>query len=603
MSRIGSQRNLKQNTISLLFLVLILLTFLPRLFSLSSHWATDENLWMQRSRDFFFALKNGQFEDTLVAYHPGITTCWLGSLSIWLTSQQGALYNWFHSGHFMSPGMLARVRFPIVFISGVLTLIAGILLYRLFGALHACISTLFLAIEPFLLSESRRAHTDVLTALFLFLSLLLWLCYLEGETRKPRCSLVLSGLCFGLACLTKSHAGAFILFLPIILIWYHHQCRIHWSKLVLSVVLWTASTLLTVGIVWPYLWTVKFVNLPLSPFLFIGSAVLLLWSWKKFSQETSFTFSKTELFFIVCTVLAVGIPTLFAAKLVISRMYNALNTSHGLPCRFLGEIRRNPGPLFFPVMWFVWSGLLTLPLLLFAIYRSFQTRLKEKRIFRIVAVMCLFAVFYMVGLSCVSKKISRYIVILLPAISFLTALGAVQLVQLIQSQKLRYFVLGIILILQAAPILSLYPNFRAYHHPLLSNSWIEENTSSITGSGLDLAADYLNAKPDAEGLRVRHTWLCKEFAHYFDGESKIYYKYDSLNPTFDYDLEYLYDKQIQDFPTDTHIKPTNNPNGKENKNAVLRELEHVINLNGIDYVWIYRVIKPEPTGNTDVPAE
>lgn len=112
MDGIGSQRDRKQSTISLLFLVLILLTFLPRLFSLSSHWATDEDLWMQRSRDFFFALKNGQFEDTLVAYHPGITTCWLGCLSIWLTSQQGALYNWFHSGHFMSPNMLARVRLP-----------------------------------------------------------------------------------------------------------------------------------------------------------------------------------------------------------------------------------------------------------------------------------------------------------------------------------------------------------------------------------------------------------------------------------------------------------------------------------------------------------
>ena len=345
MDSIGSLSDRKQNTIRILFLVLVLFTFLPRLFSLSGHWAKDEDLWMQRSRNFFFALKTGQFEDTLVAYHPGITTCWLGSLSIWLTSQQGASYNWFHSGHFMSPGMLARVRFPIVFLSGMLTLIAGVLLHRLFGPLLANIGTLFLAIEPFLLSESRRAHTDVLTALFLFLALLLWICYLEGETRTPRRDIVSSGICFGLACLTKSHAGAFILFLPMLLIWYYYQRHIYASKLVLSVVLWTASTLLTVGIVWPYLWTVKFGNLPLSPFLFLGSGVLLLWSWKKFSQKTDFTFSKTELLLIACSVLAVGIPTLFAAKMVISHMYNALTTSHGLPSRFLGKIRRNPGPV------------------------------------------------------------------------------------------------------------------------------------------------------------------------------------------------------------------------------------------------------------------
>lgn len=600
MDSIGSLSDRKQNTIRILFLVLVLFTFLPRLFSLSGHWATDEDLWMQRTRNFFFALKTGQLEDTLVAYHPGITTCWLGSLSIWLTSQQGASYNWFHSGHFMSPDMLARVRFPIVFLSGVLILIVGILLNRLFGnQLLAAVGTLFLAIEPFLLSESRRAHTDVLTALFLFLALLSWLCYLEGETRTPRRDIVSSGICFGLACLTKSHAAGFILFLPILLIWYHHQCHIHWSKLVLSVLLWTASTLLTVGIIWPYLWTVKFGNLPLSPFLFVGSGVLLFWSWKKFSQETDFTFSKTELLLIACSVLAMGIPTLVAAKTVINHMYNALTTAHGLPCRFLGEIRNNPGPLFFPVMWFVWSGILTLPLIIFTICRSWQMRQTKRKVFRIAIVMCLFAIFYMVGLSFVSKKISRYIVILLPSISFLTALAAVQLAQLTQNKKLNYFVLGIIFIFQAVPILTLYPNYRAYHHPLLSKKWIEENTSSITGAGLDLAADYLNAKPDAEQLRVRHTWMCKEFAHYFIGEARFYYDYDLSDPNFDYDLEYLYDKQIQHTPTDTHIKSTQNSKKQQNKEAVPRELEHIIRLNGIDYVWIYRIIKPTPTDNAD----
>ena len=599
MHRIGSLRLSKQNVATGIFLLfLILVTFIPRLFSLSSHWAADEDLWMGRSRNFYFALKNGQFEDTLVAYHPGVTTCWLGSLAVWSTSRQGYYKAWYRSAQFFSPEMLARIRFPIAFATGVLILLTGILIYRLFGRLLASVCTLFLTIEPFLLSESRRAHTDVLTALFLFLTLLLWLCYLEGETRKPRRDIVLSGVCFGLACLTKSHAGAFILFLPIMLIFYHYQCRIHWSKLLLSVVLWTASTFLTVCIAWPYLWTVQLGNLPLSLFLFTGSGMLLLWSWEKFSQETHFTFSNTELFLIGCGILVLSIMTLFAAQLVVSRMYNALTTSHILSCRFLGEIRHNPGPLFFPVMWFVWSGLLTLPLIIFTIYRSFQMRLKEKKVFRIAVVIFLFAVFYMVGLSNVSKKISRYIVILLPSVSFLTALGAMQLAQLTQKKKLSYCVFGIIFILQAVPILSLYPNFRAYHHPLLSERWIEENTSSITGAGLDLAADYLNAKPNAEGLRVRHTWFCKDFAHYFIGEAD-YYKYDPSNPNFDYDLEYLYDKQVQHNPTDTFIKSTEYRNKQHNKKAVSRELEHVIRLNGVNYVWIYRVIKPELTDNAD----
>lgn len=603
MRCISSLRLTKQNVTTAIFILfLILLTFLPRLFSLSLHWATDEDLWMQRSRNFYFALKNGEFEDTHVAYHPGVTTCWLGSLAIWLTSQFGNFNSWFHSDQFMSPGMLARVRFPIVFLSGMLTLIAGILLYRLFDALYACIGTLFLAIEPFLISESRRAHTDVLTALFLFLALLLWLCYLEGETREPRRDLILSGICFGLACLTKSHAGAFIVFLPIMLIWYHHQCRIHWSKLVLSAMLWTASTLLTVGIIWPYLWTVKFGNLPLSPFLFVGSGVLLLWSWKKFSQETHVTFSKTVIVLMGCGVLILGILILFASNVVIGKMYKALTSTHPAPTPFLGVSRYNPGYLFYPVMWFVWTGVLTLPLIIFTMYRSWQIRQREEKIYRIVVVMLLFSIFYMIGLSFVAQKTSRYIVIFLPAISLLISIGAIQLARLTQKKWISYLVLVIIFSVQALPILRLYPYYRAYYNPLLSAKWVEEKTAPITGAGLDLAADYLNAKPDAERLRVRHTWFCKDFAHYFIGKTD-YYKYDPATHNFDYDLEYLYDRQIIHTPMDISEDTTYRTKALKREQAVHRELEHIINLNGIDYVWIYRVIKPEPTGNTDVPAE
>lgn len=603
MKSIGLLRLTKRNvSVGVFLLFLILLTFLPRMFSLSAHWATDEDLWMQRSRDFYFALKNGEFEDTLITHHPGVMTCWLGSLSIWLTSQQGYFDSWFHSDHFMSPGMLTRVRFPIVFLSGVLTLMAGILLYRLFDALLAGIGTLFLLIEPFLISESRRAHTDVLTALFLFLAMLLWLCYLEGETRKPRRDLVLSGICFGLACLTKSHAGAFILLLPIMLIWYHYQRHIDWTKLLLSAVLWITSTLLTVCVALPYIWTVKLGNLPLSPFLFIGSGTLLLWSWKKFSQETYFTFSKKLLLLLICGVFVLGVPTLFAAKMIISGMYKALINTHLAPTPFLGVSRYNPGYLFYPVMWFVWTGFLTFPLIIFTLYRTWKVRQKEGKIFRIVVVMLLFAVFYIIGLSFVAQKTSRYIVIFLPAISLLTAIGAMELARLTQKKWISYLVLVIIFSVQALPILRLYPYYRAYYHPLLSSKWVEENTAPITGAGLDLAADYLNAKPDAERLRVRHTWFCKDFAPYFIGQSG-YYKYDPSTHNFDYDLEYLYDRQIIHTPMDASEDTTYRSKALKREQGVRRELEHIVSLNGIDYVWIYRMIKSIPTDKVDTSSE
>ena len=577
-------------------LFFILLIFLPRMLALSSHWSADETLWMERSRNYFFALESGQFAHTIPAYHPGVTTCWLGSLAIWNKHREGYPIEWFYSNQFLSPEMLSKIRFPITFSTGLLVLLIGVVLYRLFGVQVAGISTLFLAIEPFLLSESRRAHTDVLTTLFLFLSLLLWLCYLEEE-RKLRRLLVFSGICFGLACLTKSHAGAFLIFLPIVIAWYQHQGGINWKQLLLCILLWITVTLLTVLIVWPYLWTITFRGVWLSPILFFWSFALLLWSLKKLSNTIHSRFSQIEHILLGGALLILGVFSFYAADAVLAKVYDALTIPHDVEALFLGEIRFNPGPLFFPVMWFVWSGLLTFPLIIFAMVRTWQIRDKEKNIFRTVSVLLLFIVFYLIILSCVSKKISRYLVIFLPAVSVLTAIGAVQLAQLWKRKWISYAVFLGFFILQAVPILRLHPNYRAYYHPILSEKWVSENTTSITGAGLDIAAAYLNAKPNARNLRVRLTWHCKDLAHYFVGRTQKYSDSEISPPNFDYDLIYLYDEQVIGDPVDNHPSPAFSFN-ELYKQRVPCELEHVVTLNGIDYVWIYRVIDPAPVNNS-----
>ena len=605
MNRLGALMPKYKIARGIFLLFLILLTLLPRLLSLSAHWAADEDLWMKRSRDFFFALESGQFEDTLITHHPGVTTCWLGSLAIWYASQYHFFKSWFRSDQFLSPSMLALVRFPIALTTGILILMIGILLYRLYGKMLAGIGTLFLSIEPFLLSESRRAHTDALTALFLFLALLLWLCYLENRTRQQR-DLVFSGICFGLACLTKSHAGAFLFFLPIILALYSKKHGISWMQLLMSALLWGTATVLTVTVVWPYLWTVTLEGIPLLPFLFCGSSALLLWSWRQLSNTSPCSLTLTECLLLGIGLLLISASTLYVFSVVISRMYDALTTAHEVPTMFLGDIRYNPGLLYFPIMWFIWTGLVTLPLIGFAIYSIWKARHKEKKLFRITLVLVFFIVFYLVGLSCVSKKISRYLVIYLPAVSLLTAIGTVQFVQqcgakansvnsrIRRKKQLGYLILFVIFLIQAMPILRLHPNYRTYYYPFLSGKWVAENTSSITGAGLDLAANYLNALPNSQHLQIRLTWFSKDLAHYFVGEMKTFYNDEALSPNFDYDVEYLYDKQIQGVPVENHPYVSNTSPRSQHNRKVQRELEHVVCLNGIDYVWIYRVIQNTP---------
>ena len=584
----------KQISITIFLITLLTLIFLPRLLSPSSHWSSDESQWMERSRTFIIALESGNFADTLTTHHPGVTTTWLGGATIWVASGRQSVSDWVKSIDFFSPTMLARIRFPIALLTGLLIFLAGELLYRLFGTLYAAIGTLFLAIEPFLLAESRRIHTDVLTAEFLFLTLLLWLCYLEAKSPRRR-DLVFSGICFGLACLTKSHASVFLIFLPLMLFWYVKQRGLSGAKMLMSVFLFSSVTLITIFSTLPYLWTLTFRNIPIAPFILFGCGGVLLWSWKKLSTQASF--SRTELFMLGGGLLLITGITAPAATYILTGMYTALTTAHELPTLFLGDIRYNPGPLYYPVMMFVWSTLLALPLTVLAIYGAWQQRHQNTKVFRITMVLICFSLFYLIGLSFVAKKIARYLVIFFPAMSILTAIGTIHLTQYFSKIRIRYFVLVVVVILQIAPVLRLHPYYITYHFPLLSGKWVSKNTSLGGGVGLDIAAAYLNDKPDAQNLRVRVSPFATGLDKYFVGDTSRRHTRDIV--TFDYYVEYIRLRQIQGIPIDSLPTGGAPAAALQLRNVLLRKLEHVIQLNGVDYVWIYRVLTPPASSVPD----
>ena len=588
---------LKKIRLAILLLGLVLLTFLPRVLSLDRHWASDETLWMRRSRAFSVAMQSGRFSETAQAYHPGVTTMWLGSLALWTidtTAKSNA-----SPTPFLTPERLSRIRLPIAIATVLLIFLCGFCVYRLFGGTVAVLSIAFLAVEPFLLSESRRAHTDALTALFLFLSLLLWFCYLEGNLSRRR-DVIFSGISFGLACLTKSHASAFLLFMPLLLVWYIKQRNLSVACLLWSALLWLMATLSTVLIVFPYMWT-----RPQFLLLCVMVGALLVWSWKNTSKAGSAQLTHRALEVLLVLLLAVIGCAVAAFIPIVKSMFWALTDAHEFPKVFLGDIRYNPGWLYFPVVMCVWSGLLTLPLIAFAMSGAWSRRnLKDDKTFRITVVLAVFILFYLLGLSLVAKKISRYLVIFLPAISLLTVLGGMNIAQRFSKKWMCLVVLAIVFALQVVPVLRLHPYYRTYYHPLLSGAWVAENTTCITGVGLDLAADYLNAKPNAEKLWVRMTWISKDFGRYFVGNTLQRHHHTETNSRdFDYDIEYLRDKQLAGtIPADAlenyQLHGLLSPGAK-----LSRAPEHVIRLNGIDYVWIYRVLDSPATVDTETRSK
>lgn len=99
-------------------------------------------------------------------------------------------------------------------------------------------------------------------------------------------------------------------------------------------------------------------------------------------------------------------------------------------------------------------------------------------------------------------------------------------------------------------------------------------------AGLELAAKYLRQKQMNRSMRVQVSPLSIEFfAQYFIGLVKSANREGRLFP--DYEVVYIRDSQIGRVPQ------TGTLNG---------ELEAVITLNGIEEVWIYRILPPEEEG-------
>ena len=201
----------------------------------------------------------------------------------------------------------------------------------------------------------------------------------------------------------------------------------------------------------------------------------------------------------------------------------------------------------------------------------------------LVAVVLLFTL----CLSLTSKKFSRY---LLPAFPMLEILAAVGFFEFLKwgysyidsrfgpeanSQKLTFSIVTILclFLIQILPVLRLHPYYGTYYNLCFKLTDIRKIITVGAGAGYDLAAKYLNRKPNAQELRVQtFPQSAQFFFPYFVGQPPWSEAGEEGTP--DYEVVHIRESQAGWVPQ------TGTLNG---------ELEHVITLNGIDYVWIYRI--------------
>ena len=131
----------------------ILIISIPRLLSLDAHWNSDEARWLQRSENFMSAVKQGNFSDTLIAYHPGVMTIWIAGLRTFFVDAAINVQNLIYARWFIGVVVLFGIG------------VCGILLSSLFGRWEAVTSVAFLVFSPFFLAQTRRVHTDALAAI------------------------------------------------------------------------------------------------------------------------------------------------------------------------------------------------------------------------------------------------------------------------------------------------------------------------------------------------------------------------------------------------------------------------------------------------------
>ncbi len=562
---------LSPKTSSLFFGVcLFVVASMSRLFSLGDHWTSDEGGWLDHSTVFMTAVEMGAFSETLVTFHPGVITMWLAALRTLLTEP-----------HISVQGLaLARWFIGVALLIGIG--VAAVLLYRLFGRWVAVIGAAFLSFSPLFLAQSRRVHTDALAATFVLLAVLSLLIYC-GAPQKRR-YLIGSGIAFGLACLAKSNSLILLLWLPICFALFRNREET-WRQFFLrglgATLCFLSCTLLTVFALWPLFW---------NPTCLIFGVCLLgvtLFAYRELQKG-----AHGRLTLYLASVVVVGVVSGYMVQTV-WRVFDgvawAIATPHNVEHFFLGQVLYDPGWLFYPLVLCTETTPLTLPLAFGACLFLWRKRHEEgyARQFRIglglVAVVLLFTL----CLSLTSKKFSRYLLPAFPMLEILAAIGFFEFLRWGYSyidsrfgtgatpQKFIFSIVTLlcIFLIQIVPVLRLHPYYGTYYNLCFKLTDIRKIITVGAGAGYDLAAKYLNGKPNAQEMRIQtFPQSAQFFIPYFVGQPLWSDAGEAVVP--DYEVVHIRESQAGWVPQ------TGTLNG---------ELEHVITLNGIDYVWIYRI--------------
>ncbi|MFL5801511.1 MAG: glycosyltransferase family 39 protein [Roseiflexaceae bacterium] len=558
------------------YLLIGLVALVPRIWDLGGFVTLDEiNFWLRRSEEFLKAIQSGDYAATALAPHPGVTTMWLGSAGIVL---RRALLATGLLADESFPTRLALLRLPVVLVHVLGLLLGYRLLRRLLPAGAAALAAFLWAVDPFMIGYSRLLHVDALAGTFATLSLLAACLYWY---RTPRLSaLSLSGLCAGLAILSKSPA---LVLLPVVGLValaagrrptadHRPPTTDHRRETPASGQLKTQNSKLRTTTSPAHPLTPS----PLHPFIWS----LLAW-----------------VAVAALTVLALW-PALWVSPIhAFEQLRDGVEIEgaqpHMLGNFFLGQPVDAPGPLFYPAalaLHLFPRTLLGLALLLW-IWRSTPPRAR-----RTLATLAGFVVLFIVVMSVFPKKFDRYLVPVFPAINILAAYGLaresarvarpIRRLGVRLGMSPRHIMQGRLLLLSGATLLTtawLGDYSIDSFNPLLGGLTTGANTFLVGwGEGLEQAAAWLNQQPDITGVLIASTSTRPLQPYLRPGAQAVTPPGADLPAPAGYVVIYI---------RDVVRGPPGPPFDRYFERATPL---YVVHIAGVEYAWIYQVAPPVP---------
>jgi hypothetical protein len=540
--------------------VILLFTLTLRLLRLDLFYTRDEVVVWRWSDEFFVSLWRGDLAHSVLgSNYPAVTIFWLQSIYNYLKFG----FVWLTSGHPPTLEAIIDVPHTLTYLAerrmvmGLATSVqvAGIyvLATKAFNQRLAILAAFLVALDPFLLAESRVLRAEALAAGFMILSILSWLVYLRDSKWRYA---ALSGLFAGWAMLTKMSSILLVPIVGLLLLFDLLLAREGtWkTRLKLNVkrgAMWGSLALVTFWLSWPTLW---FNPWPPLETILVRAMI----------QANQSSVWHGDVF--------------FAGRLIPS----------------------DPGLLFYPVVVafrstpLMWLGVV---LGLFLLVRTLvpgkqpptrqgEVALGERWSWPVISIEVLFTyiLVILVGLSLMLSKVDRYLIPVFVGLDILTAVGLGWLLGWTGSREYNSRWMGIIgvvaiFVVQVALTWSAYPYFYSYWNPLVGGGPTAVETLPVgSGEGLDRAIDVLNQLPDAEHL----TLICGASHGWCDGKFVgITWPYEVLNSgrwmKADYVLPYISWSQRQMYPQGVM--------GYLSRHPPVYQVE----LGGATYAWLYRV--------------